>query len=228
MSKTQEFIQKAIAKHGNKYDYSLVDYIHSKQYVNINCFLHSIFKQTPNNHLKGAGCPSCGAVKLNTKLSDFISSASKVHHNLYDYSLVNYKNTRTKIDIICKNHGVFKQTPTSHLQGHGCVYCAKERTITSTVHKYKNTPTQFYIIKYKGLYKVGITVKDVYKRYKYEVDDYNDIDVITIKYFNGYKSALDFEGMVKRTHKEFLYTGTPIFKNTGNTEVFTYIDMNLM
>lgn len=60
MSKTEIFISKAINKHGTKYDYSLVDYIHSKSKVKIICKKHGVFEQRPNDHLNGSGCSFCG------------------------------------------------------------------------------------------------------------------------------------------------------------------------
>ena len=55
---------------------------------------------------------------------EFIEKSKVVHgHNRYDYSLVNYKNSNTKVKIICPEHGVFVQTPYAHLNGQGCKEC---------------------------------------------------------------------------------------------------------
>ena len=56
---TDEFIKKAKKIHENKYDYSLTKYVNSKTKIKIICPIHGIFEQTPNNHLKGCGCPKC-------------------------------------------------------------------------------------------------------------------------------------------------------------------------
>ncbi len=53
----------------------------------------------------------------------FIERAVVIHGNKYDYSLVEYVNSKTKVKIICPNHGVFEQFPTGHLQGNGCFHC---------------------------------------------------------------------------------------------------------
>lgn len=53
----------------------------------------------------------------------FIEKAKKVHDNKYLYNLVEYKNSTTKIKIICKLHGVFEQAPSSHIYGQGCKIC---------------------------------------------------------------------------------------------------------
>lgn len=57
---------------------------------------------------------------------EFIQKAKKIHGNEYDYSQVNYINSATKIDIICKKHGLFRQTPNHHLQGRRCPICSKK------------------------------------------------------------------------------------------------------
>ena len=55
---TKLFIIKAKEIHGDKYDYSKVDYELSRKPIKIICPKHGEFEQTPNNHLsKGQGCP---------------------------------------------------------------------------------------------------------------------------------------------------------------------------
>ena len=124
----EAFITKAIKKHGEKYDYNNVEYINSKTKVSILCKKHNtFFKQTPNVHLLGSGCPKCGIEKTTKgeSLESFITRANKVHNNKYDYSL-SIKNKTEKIKIICKEHGIFEQRTNSHLQGRGCKKCAVE------------------------------------------------------------------------------------------------------
>jgi very-short-patch-repair endonuclease len=58
---------------------------------------------------------------------EFIKEAISIHSNRFDYSLVDYKSNKTNIKIICKTHGVFEQTPKSHLKGSGCVKCNSSR-----------------------------------------------------------------------------------------------------
>ena len=64
---------------------------------------------------------------MNTR--EFIEKAKKIHGDKYDYSKVEYKNTRTKVRIICPVHGEFWQTPSSHLSGRGCPNCGGKDTI---------------------------------------------------------------------------------------------------
>ena len=56
---TNEFINRAIEIHGDKYDYSLVNYINNKTKVSIICPKHGIFTQRSSSHIKGYGCNMC-------------------------------------------------------------------------------------------------------------------------------------------------------------------------
>ena len=129
MNKTKDFILKAEDVHNNKYDYSKVNYINSKTKVCIVCPEHGEFWMTPNNHLRKHGCPKCGKIcyieKRKKNTEEFIKKARQVHGNKYDYSKVEYKNSKTKVCIICPEHGEFWQKAGSHINGCGCPKCAK-------------------------------------------------------------------------------------------------------
>jgi hypothetical protein len=118
------FIRKSILKHGKYYDYSFVNYINAKTKVRIICPEHGEFEQIPDNHTRSHGCPNCGGSKKLTN-DEFIIKAKEKHKNKYDYSLVEYMNNLTKINIICPKHGEFKQRPSDHLN-YGCNKCGVE------------------------------------------------------------------------------------------------------
>jgi len=124
----KNFINKAIQLYGYKYDYSKVKYKNSQTKVIITCKIHGDFEQIPNSHLLGCGCKKCGRIEqIKTQLftvDEFILKANNVHNNFYDYSKVEYINSRTKVIITCKIHGDFKQVPTSHFYGFGCKKCS--------------------------------------------------------------------------------------------------------
>lgn len=119
---TLEFIERAIKVHGNKYDYSEVNYIIAQTKIKIICPEHGIFMQTPNSHLSNRGCSKCSC-KYQPIVEEFIEKAKEVHGNKYDYSKVNYITNKLKIIIICPEHGEFFQTPNNHLNGHDCPKC---------------------------------------------------------------------------------------------------------
>jgi Zn ribbon nucleic-acid-binding protein len=122
----ETFIDKAIERHGDRYNYDMVDYIDCKTKVCIACKEHGYFYQTPSSHLYGKNCPKCsGKQKLN--LEEFIEKAKNIHGNKYDYSNFIYVNATTKGLITCKIHGDFLQTPNSHISGNsGCPKCANK------------------------------------------------------------------------------------------------------
>lgn len=75
---------------------------------------------------------------------EFIKKAAKKHNNFYDYSLVNYINASTKIQIICPKHGAFEQQPSNHLFGQGCIKCMGDN-----VRKARKSTTEDFIKKSK-------------------------------------------------------------------------------
>ena len=150
----EEFIAKAKAVHGDMYDYSLVDYKGNKTKIKIICPIHGVFEQTPNSHLMGRGCPHCFGKHKRTN-ETFIEAARKVHGDKYDYSLVDYKSNKTKVKIICPEHGVFEQTPNSHLHGGGCPYCAgnvkyTKETFIEAARKVHGDKYDYSLVDYKG------------------------------------------------------------------------------
>ena len=151
-SNTSTFIEKAMSVHNDKYDYSKVNYVKSNEKVCIICPRHGEFWQTPNKHLSGNGCPKCARETLWNKrgrvtTENFIEKAKKVHGDKYDYSKTNYINTKTKVCIICPEHGEFWQNPSTHLSGGGCWKCGLQRI--SNVRKYT---TEKFIEKAKKIH----------------------------------------------------------------------------
>lgn len=120
---TEDFIRMAKEKHGDRYDYSKVVYISSRDKVCIICKEHGEFWQTAGLHLSGANCSKCTGTFMDKDM--FVEKAEKVHKYLYSYGKTDYVNTETPVIIICKEHGEFLQTPHRHLQGQGCPICAQ-------------------------------------------------------------------------------------------------------
>lgn len=137
-----EFIKRAKEIHGNKYDYSKVKYKNSTEKICIICSNHGEFWQRPSEHLKGSGCYTCAnkrkGISSKSDLNTFISKANEVHNNFYDYSVTEYKNSKSKVCIICPRHGAFWQSPNAHLHGYGCNECGREKTLESHKKAQKN------------------------------------------------------------------------------------------
>ena len=130
-TKTLQFIEKAVKKHGDKYNYSKVSYTKCEDKVTIVCSEHGEFEQIPSDHLSGNGCQRCGRKKCakthTSSTNKFIEKAKKIHGDKYNYSKVSYTKAKNKVTIICAKHGEFQQTPDRHLHG-GCMNCGREKT----------------------------------------------------------------------------------------------------
>jgi len=164
------FIKKSEKVHGNKYDYSLVEYKNAHTKVKIICKKHGIFTQIPNSHLMNHGCPKCyGNDKKTTDV--FIKESKEIHGDKYEYSLVEYINTNTKVKIICKEHGIFKQKPIKHLRKQGCPKCGiiiRTDNITKTIDNFIKESKEIHdnkydysLVEYNGSFtKVKIICKE--------------------------------------------------------------------
>ena len=123
---TEQFIEKARLVHGDKYDYSKSVYGGKDKKVCIICPEHGEFWQTPHNHCQGQNCPLCALENKANTTEQFIEAARKIHGDRYDYSMTKYKDSKTKVEIICPVHGVFYQRPDIHLSGSICPVCVRE------------------------------------------------------------------------------------------------------
>lgn len=124
-----DFIERARAVHGDRYDYSKVVYKGSHEKVCIICPKHGEFWQDPTNHIsRKSNCPKCSYELISdlnrSDTESFIAKARKRHGDKYDYSKVVYRRTDEKVCIVCPEHGEFWQEPHNHIQGAGCPKCS--------------------------------------------------------------------------------------------------------
>ena len=123
---TEQFIERAKQIHGDRYDYSKVEYKTNGIKVCIICPEHGEFWQRPNDHFDGNGCVKCARENRKLTTEKFIEKAKQVHGDRYDYSKVDYKDMETKVCIICPEHGEFWQAPYNHIgNNQNCPECAK-------------------------------------------------------------------------------------------------------
>ena len=164
------FIEKARIKHGERYDYSKVEYISCFKKVEIICPIHGVFWQAPSRHLRGNGCPLCGNKKTGEKLrkgkEQFIHQANIMHNYKYDYSQVDYINSDTNVCIICPEHGAFFQAPKHHLSGHGCSKCVTSKGEFKVEEYLKQNK-----IEYESQYPIKLE-KQLFSRSNLRVDFY--------------------------------------------------------
>lgn len=226
---TKSFITKAELVHNFRYTYENTIYVAGyNNKVIITCREHGDFLQISNRHLLGQGCPICArplSGNLPQSHESFKEKAILVHGTLYDYP-EQYTHSRTKIQINCKIHGVFKQRPDTHIAGHGCPKCGNLDSRKAYLHE----PTLVYYVRFqpKGkppVYKIGITLEriGVYKRYTKEVVSYT---ILWTYLFNDGKFAYAFEQNMLKIYKEYRYTGPKLLEN-GNTELFIDDVLNL-
>ena len=122
--KLDNLILRSNEVHNYKYDYSLIkNSKNMNEYITIICPIHGEFRTMFNYHIRGQGCPNCAIDRSRDNLNSFIEKAIKKHGNAYDYSKVNYVNSKNSVEIICKKHGSFFQSPNYHILGQGCPKC---------------------------------------------------------------------------------------------------------
>ena len=143
----ERFIEKAKLVHQDKYDYSKAQYINVGTDVIIICKTHGEFNQKPKDHYTGRGCRKCFHNKISYTTEKFIEKAKEIHGDMYDYSEIDYINSKTDVDIICKKHGKFKQRPSNHINGSGCTKCSLNKKSTKMTFT-----TELFICKSKELF----------------------------------------------------------------------------
>lgn len=130
----EEFIERAMLVHGDKYDYSKVNYVDAHTKVCITCQEHGDFWQMPYSHLNGKGCAICGrekTVNCNRLSQDVvIEKMIATHGNFYNYSKFVYVDMHTKCVITCPIHGDFLQSAHEHISGQGCPICSGKQKWT--------------------------------------------------------------------------------------------------
>lgn len=139
----EQFITEAREVHGDKYDYSLVDYKDNITPVDIICPDHGVFSQIPKSHLKGHGCPICGNIKVGEKIAnnpdEVMEKLKEIWGDEYDFSEAVYVRANQPMKVICHHldkdgneHGPFYPQPSNLLNGHGCLKCGLERAQEKT------------------------------------------------------------------------------------------------
>lgn len=162
---TMEFIKRAKAIHGNKYDYTKSKYSDYQTDLIIGCPVHGDFKQKAGVHLAGHGCRQCRDDIERLTTSEFIRRSIEIHGDKYDYSRTKYVRSSKKVNIICKEHGEFHQTPNKHLKGQGCDRCggSSQKTTKEFIRRAKEVHGNRYdyskVTYYRSHCKVVILCK---------------------------------------------------------------------
>jgi hypothetical protein len=220
-SNTLLFIEKARTVHGNKFDYSTTQYQRSNQKVTIICLIHGEFFQTPSKHLEGHGCRQC---QYDDKRSDrdiFIVKAHQIHGR-YDYSKVLYQShNKCKVKIVCPDHGMFLQTISNHLTGHGCPFCKTWRLL-DLKPSLATSPAILYLLRMdtesESFLKIGKTRRTVEKRYAGRMWDSINITPIH-ETTSTYSKVSHAEITILSGHKDYAIQPNSILN--GRSECFS-------
>lgn len=188
MSK-DEFLKRCFNKYGDRFKYDLTNYNGlTKNKINVICSIHGEFSILPCNHIlkTSEGCQKCGRVRASKNKTrsydDFLIKSNQIHKYKYIYSEENnntYKNKKSIVKIICKEHGEFKKKAQKHIAGQGCFRCKIDELIKNNTlcggyceNLFEKKPflkdkkSYLYYLKINDgeLYKIGITTKEVSDR----------------------------------------------------------------
>lgn len=175
-----QYLDKIYTKYGNKFTFDFSNWTGiTGNKIKITCPIHGEFEQVPRNLLLSAcktGCKKCGLESKNkSKTKDFknfIDKANVIHNNNYTYIEQFYINRKSKVRIICKEHGEFIKSAQKHLSGQGCFECKIQDLIKRNIliggysedlfkrkPELKNIKACLYYISINNgrLYKIGIS-----------------------------------------------------------------------
>lgn len=223
---TDEVLFRLKKIYKDEYVYPDFSFNNLKDKFTVICQKHGEFLIPIEYHLRGSSCPLCRVRQMHTTNS-YISKASEIHNNKYNYSKTKYINSDSKIDIICKEHGLFKQRASSHLAGRGCSKChnrnfTKENWCSIAM---KNKKATLYIINCyndcENFIKIGITSNSVKYRFSSDKIPYN-YNVIKIIHSNP-EHIWDTEEYIHNNFKKYSYK--PLIRFNGFTECY---DKNIL
>lgn len=212
----EDFLLRVKAIHGDKYDYSLINYTRNRSRVRLVCPTHGEFNIFPGNLLKGSGCKKCAADLLRKTPDKFLEECISVHGDKYDYSKTVYVSDAKKVIITCPIHGDFEQRPNDHIKGHGCRKCT-------------NKPLEDWINSFKGVHG---------ERYSYDkapyvlartpilvtCPDHGDFSILPNNHVNGSGCPKCFIVHNKFSEADFVAKVSLIHDNYYTYENCNYID----
>jgi len=97
---------------------------------------------------------------------EFIEKSKLIHDDKYDYSLVDYVNSKTKVKIICKKcSNIFEQTPNNHSRGQGCPKCySKNLTNDERIENFNKVHNYEYDYSLTNFIRSNLKVKIICKK----------------------------------------------------------------
>lgn len=217
------FISDSVLLHGDKYDYSKVEYTYSDEYVVIGCKrCGTDFKQTPAGHKSGYGCTTCAAdargFALRNSTEDFVANSIKKHGiGKFTYDRTVYTKVHDRVEIGCNSCGNYWSTlPSKHLEGHGCPYCAEYGFSL-------DKSAVLYVLEHEDIIKIGITNRKPIKRVKeINKDSGYMFSIIKTYEFDKGKDCLAAETSILKLLRNSY--SNPTHRYSGSTECFVGVD----
>lgn len=175
--KLEKVLNEFTQVHGTKYNYTKVKYVNTHSTVEIICPYHGPFFQSPSAHKKGAECPKCAIKKVSAnkiikRSKTILTEFESVHGKNYDYSKFIYKGLHTKSIVICKIHGEFKVSPSSHYHSKsGCPKCnggvrETQKSFIERCTKVHNGKYDYSKLKYESANKKVIIICSEHGEFK--------------------------------------------------------------
>lgn len=220
-SNLDKFLARAKEVHGDRYNYSMTEYITSNAQMDIICKLHGAFRQSSSSHLGGSGCHQCAAIatrKGHTIRQETVIERFRAKHgDRYDYSNVVYTKAKNVVSIICREHGEFLQIAQHHQAGSGCPSCTVGRG------GFRTTEAGYlYVLLSDEITKVGITNQTAAKRAReVSTSASRKFEVLKIFPMDGYAAQQLETKILRQLAKEYF---RPVVKFEGSSECFIDVD----
>lgn len=235
----EQVIQRIISIHGDKYDTSNVVFATINDKITLICPSHGEFSILPRAIFQQhQGCRKCGREKFASTrrktVDEFIAEARAVHGDDYDYSsVISYTNNKTKVPIICEQHGVFYQTPDHHInKKQGCPLCKTGNGKGGYTHTYfqhnpeeQTKPGILYAASITNnnevSIKIGITAKTTQQRFNRGEYKNMNIQVLQERHVTLYEAFCMEQQIIDKLQPYRFFTNTPF---SGHTECFKKCD----
>ena len=223
--------------HGNKYDYSLLNYQFPKQKIKIICKEHGVFEKTTYAH-KSEGCPKCRNTDFSLKNEEILKHINIIKENNQEninFQFFEYKGFKKKSLFVCNIHGeffrsVYRINKTKYI----CPKCNKRKCNSHGWRKSrwielcKNKRPIFYILEVsnheESFYKIGITTQSIKRRYHHNqlLKTFYKYKLVYSIYLKG-EFVWDIERKILKLFKNEKYL--PLQEFEGNTECFKFKDV---
>lgn len=189
----------------------LEDYINARTPILHEGFCGHTWKSTPDNVLRGKGCPTCkGGVRKSHER--YVAEAESLGFRVLEA----YKNDSTPILHECSAGHKWEPRPTHILRGTGCPKC-----MTSGFSLSK--PAILYYVRFdrddEVYYKIGVTNRSIDDRFIREKD--KTITVLASKNFDTGEKAKKVEQFMLNRYSQYKANVVGFMKSSGDTELFT-------